>query len=265
MKTKISNQKTYSLPDRDKAGEDKLFLNYFENENLEYVSATKRGLNRKKLQEQGKNPGAYGFKNEDGVYAIQTDENYYFLTIDGVGSCDGFEATQTIMEKFSEKTEDYKNFTKALEEINKQDILQARGRLQACLVGVKIEKENLSQGKFISIGDCQSFIIQDGKISHKNELNAVDDPYSEAITGAMGISEQNFQEKISAIDFIPQKQDYLVLATDGVCSTKTLKEQEIRDIIITEKNLQQASKKIITQAESKQKGDDLGLTLVKFK
>ncbi|MFB6181696.1 MAG: hypothetical protein ABEJ24_02255 [Candidatus Magasanikbacteria bacterium] len=75
----------------------------------------------------------------------------------------------------------------------------------------------------------------------------------------------NFAEKINTEDFKLDNNDYLVLATDGVCSAETLLEQEIKDIILQEDNLDDALLEIVKRSEDKQKGGDMGIILINIK
>ncbi len=113
-------------------------------------------------------------KNEDGVFFKDTENYSYFSAIDGIGSADGYEATQKIMrlmeKKLGNKKKDRGEMENVLTEINKELYENKKYKLSSCISAAQYNKKTKDL-KIINAGDTRGIVFdKEGKIKYLTEI-----------------------------------------------------------------------------------------------
>ncbi|PSO45794.1 MAG: hypothetical protein BRC22_00470 [Parcubacteria group bacterium QH_9_35_7] len=114
-------------------------------------------------------------KNEDGVFFKETGKYSYFSAIDGIGSVNGYEATQEIMRLLEKKLnnqdkDERKELKNILTEINKKLHKNKSSKLSSCITAAQYNQET-NELKVVNAGDTRGIVFnKEGKIKYLTEI-----------------------------------------------------------------------------------------------
>lgn len=220
--------------------------------------------------------------NEDSCYFYEKDEKFVIAVSDGMGGHNAGEVASRIavdtFKEFAENNDMYGNTEKllriAFREINDRIYAYACQNKDARGMGATVVAAVGYEDRVVigNIGDSRAYIVNDDKIiqitedhSYVNELlksgmitaeEARSHPRKNEILKAVGIGMDVFPD---IFNIIIKKGDKLLLCTDGL--TNMLTDSEILEILNSEENNENATKRLIAVANEKGGADNITAVL----
>jgi len=114
-------------------------------------------------------------KNEDGIFFKETGKYSYFSAIDGIGSVNGYEATQEIMRLLEKKLnnqdkDEIEELENILTEINNKLHKKETDKLSSCIAAAQYNQET-NELKVVNAGDTRGIVFDEkGKIKYLTEI-----------------------------------------------------------------------------------------------